>query len=128
MSAKVEADQVIAPFEGQVFARNCVTTPERCTVPASWFERYVTFEAFTDDVSILFGDDSVSVTHGTRNSKSGEALTASLVLGLVIPAGQKRSFIVPRTYNDGTNDLSITSFSFDCSGTSGFWQAQVDSV
>lgn len=124
----VRADQVIAPVEGQVFSRNCVTTPERCTVPDSWFGRYVTFEAFTDDVSILFGDGSVSVTHGTRSTKSTEALVASAVLGLVIPAGQKRSFIVPKTYNDGTVDLTITSFAFDCSGTNGFWQAQVDSV
>lgn len=125
--SKVYADQVIAPFEGQVFSRACVTTSERCTVPASWFGRYVTFESFTDDTSILFGDGSVSVTHDTRSTKTGEALDVILTLGLVIPAGQKRSFIVPATYNDGTVDLVITSFAFDCSGTNGFWQAQVDS-
>lgn len=122
------ADRVAAPVEGQVFARNCVTTSERCTVPDSWFGRYVTFESFTDDTSILFGDGSVTVVYGTRNSKSTEELTAADNIGLDIPAGQRRSFIVPRTYTDSAGvDREVTSFAFDCSGTSGHWQAQVDS-
>lgn len=122
------ADRVVAPFEGQVFARNAVAAPERCTVPDSWFGRYVTFETFTDDMDILFGDGSVSVTLGTRSTKSTEALVVSAVLGLTIPAGQRRSFIVPRTYTDAAGiDHNVTSFSFVCSGTSGYWQAQVDS-
>lgn len=122
------ADQVIAPTEGSVYSRSNVATAERVTVPDEWIGRYVTIEAFAQDVYILFGDGSVTATVDTRNAKTGEAMNKADGISWCVAAGTRLSVIVRPRYVDSAGiSHAVTSMSFISAAATGFWQARADS-
>lgn len=122
-----QSSTIMMPTESGVYSRNNVATAELCEVPDEWKGRYVTIQAFSTDVHILFGDSGVVATTATRSGKSTNALTRSDSVSWTIPAGQSISRKVPKFYkNTAGADLVVDHFSFISTAASGHWQAMVD--
>ena len=122
-----EAQNPQMPTEGGVYARNNVATAELCEVPEEWKGRFVTFQAISQDVYILFGDSGVVAAVATRSGKSTNALTRADGASWVIPAGQSLSRRVPKTYRNAAGVYADTShFSFISAAASGHWTAFSD--
>ena len=132
-STPVISDQVLAPCMNGVYSQDITApNPIRYVIPAEWYGgRYVTFEAHSNNLWILFGDSTVTSTPTARNALDVDVLIPLDVVSWAINNGMSRDFVIPPSGKylnaDGT-EISITHFSVVGVTAAGFWQARMSHI
>lgn len=111
------------PLQGQVFLVAHTATPARYEIPPQWRGCMVTFTSTGSDLTVLFGDATVSTDVAEVGTATSEVLTSNWASGTLIPAGASRPFPIPMR-NDRPD---ITHFVVDGSAAVGYWCAEVSS-
>lgn len=99
-----------------VYCRANTASSVRYTLPTDWKTNYVTFGTKGDDIYVLFGGASVTITLPQVSSLSGEDLTPVAGTAYYIPAGAEKNFLIP-------DDDALTKFAVYGGGTTGHWFA-----
>ena len=110
-----KASQIPAPQSGNVYADATSTSSARYEIPDAWKGEWVEFHCLSQDMEVLFGDSTVSVTAGQNSGVASEVLTANAATGLFLSAAENKGFLVP-------DNLNVTHFAVIAAGT-GRWVA-----
>lgn len=87
----------------------------RYKIPKGWRGRFVDFRAIGQDLEIVFGGSTVSVTYGQVSTAPSEVITPVAGTGYPIPAGQKDGWRIP-------DSKAISHFAIAAAGAGG-WSA-----
>lgn len=95
-----------------VFRQATSGTSARYKIPAGWRGRFIDVKAISQDLEILFGGSSVSVTYGQASSVTSEEITFNAATGFPVSSGTKEPYRVP------DND-AVTHFAVAAAGAGG---------